>query len=167
MNQPTRIHEWGSNMRSTLLAGLLAASTFAACSGGGSQAMLPGAVGGVQPAQSCRGYSECITLSYGAPFEQQWCIYRDAVSFNSLDCKNTPPGPWKWHVKVHRVSDHHLYAGIKASFDPNPGNPTALTIAETHKHKPSKGKIIFEAIFGACQGNGCVGSGVIGIAIGS
>lgn len=75
-------------MRSTLFVGstLLAASiVFAACSSGGTQAMLGGARGGdVQPAQSCK-YAECITLSYGSPFEQQWCINLRGLGFFSSE----------------------------------------------------------------------------------
>lgn len=36
------------------------------------------------------------------------------------------------------------------SFDPNPGDPTEMTITETLKHKSSNGTIIYEAVPEAC-----------------
>jgi hypothetical protein len=32
------------------------------------------AAGSLQAAQSCSGYTECITLAYGLPFKQEWCV---------------------------------------------------------------------------------------------
>ena len=60
-----------------------AAAMLAGCGGGsiGSPAAVPRAsaiathTGGVQAVQLCPGqYAECITLAYGSPFKQPWCM---------------------------------------------------------------------------------------------
>jgi hypothetical protein len=133
--------------------------------------MLAGTVGSAQPSQSqsCPGYSECITISYGSPFKQQWCISKNGLTFNSSKC-DASGGAWQWRAQVHRLDPRHTpYGGIKGSFVPNPGDPTAMTMTQTLKHKSSNGTIIYAAVLWSCipfsGGFGCDGPGNIGIAI--
>ncbi len=162
-------------MRSTLFVGLalLAASLgLAACSSGGSTQPPLGAgagAGSTQPArpQSCPSqYVECITLSRGAPFTQQWCLSAAGIILG--DC--TPAGNPTWSVSVRKVSTRKKFWGITASFHPNPGNPTELTITQEKKKMASSGgQIVYEAFTEVCQpdggGEGCGFGPTVGIAI--
>jgi hypothetical protein len=142
-------------MRSAFFTVIMAASTaFAACSGGGGSKAIPGeAVGGVALPQSCPGfrYAECITLKYRSPFEQKLCVY-DGGLFFGPSCVPSGSKPWNWlmHLKGYGRYGHDASKKIKVSFDPNPGNPTDLTISESQKIRSSRGKIAYSVGLRAC-----------------
>ena len=165
-------------MRSTVIASLAlvaASPMLAACSSGGSAPPLGGTVGSVQAvqSQSCSGgYAECITLSFGSPFEQQWCVLPPAglrAHVGFIDCKKyLKSGTWNWLMKVHSVRTGHRFQGIDFAFKPNPGNPTEMTMSENKRIKSSGGKIAYVAFVLTCSpfsgGQYCPESVSIGIA---
>lgn len=143
----------------TISAGVL----FADC--GGSQPLI-GAPGTTpqsrviatktQRGVSCpSSYVECITLRYGSPFEQAWCVLPGSgfpsLGFTKAKCKKFRSGTFQWSSKVLRVGTGRHVGTIAASFDPNYGNPTELTIAEKLKRHSSGGKIVYRVGLQACQ----------------
>lgn len=158
----------------------VASILFAGCSGSQPLDGTPGIVPQnrviatkTQRSQSCPSkYVECITLGYGVPFEQEWCVVAGtgfpSLGFTSAECKQSKSGNFKWYTKVYRVGSEKLVASISASFDPYAGNPTELTIAENVKRRSSGGKIVYRASLHACQvvsGNWyCSDPDVIGVA---
>ena len=72
------------------------------------------AAGSLQAAQSCSGYTECITLAYGLPFKQEWCVVTVLV----------------------KVGQHRRVTDIYASFFPDSGNPTELKCRRRDKTNP-------------------------------
>jgi hypothetical protein len=118
-------------------------------------------VGGVRPAQSCpQRYVECITLAYGSPFEQEWCVPDSQDLGFGSNCVPTSYGTWHWSKKV-QGNLHHPSKELVVSVDPNPGNPTDVTISESQRIKPSRGKIVYAVRLEACtqisQGWDCGG----------
>lgn len=143
-----------------------AAAMLAGCGGGsiGSPAAVPRAsaiathTGGVQAVQLCPGqYAECITLAYGSPFKQPWCMLPPAglgagMGFTKAGCKKfLKSGAWTWKAKILKVSSPRHFGGINVSFDPNPGNPTELTLSEKRRLDSSNGQIVYEAELHACS----------------
>jgi hypothetical protein len=120
----------------------------------GKSRMLPEA-----KAQTCPGrYAECITLAYGSPFEQQWCVYGANpwhLGFGS-NCVPTS-GTWLWYTGFNHRHDPGKF--IQVSVKPNPGNPTEVTISERKRIKSSRGKIVFRVELEACYqfSGGCGG----------
>lgn len=158
----------------------VASTLFVGCSGSQPLIGAPGTIPqnriiatNVEPGQSCPStYVECITLRYGLPFEQEWCVVPGtgfpSLGFTSSECEKSKSGNFKWFTKVYRVGRDKRVGSIAASFDPYSGNPTELTIAEKAKRHSSGGKIVYRASLHACQvvsGNWyCSEPDVIGIA---
>lgn len=141
-------------MRGALITVLMAASIgLPACSSGGAFKAMPSqADGSVRVAQSCmHPYAECITLKYRSPFEQELCENGGGVAFG-LDCKPSGGKPWSWlrHLKGLGRHRHDPSAKITVSFDPNPGNPTDVTISENQRIRSSHGKVVYELVLTAC-----------------
>ncbi len=156
---------------SALIAGLV----LSGCSTGGSQA-LPGSsqsamghrvgqpqiVGaGIQKTSGSCDYSlylECVTVSKASPFTQEWCISETGSC--STPCCGTD---WTWALPITTLKGK-AYKKLKSAWDPNPGNPSTLTISGK-KIKSSKGKVKYEGDLAACSPTyGCVyGSLPIGI----
>jgi hypothetical protein len=106
----------------------------------------------VKPAGSCPYYYECITLKYGSPFEQEWCVTGPPAGLGfGPSCVPISYGTWQWSTRVKGFGRWHSSAKkIAVSVYPNPGNPTELTISETKKIKPSSGKIVLEVDLHPC-----------------
>jgi hypothetical protein len=160
-------------MRCALLTVLTAAGIgLAACSSGGAPQAMPGqAVGNVRTAQSCP-YRECITLKYGSPFTQEWCVAGPPPAYLDFgsDCVLSS-GAWGWGsglVKVKLDGEHHALGWIDESVNPINGNPVNVTISETRRIKPSRGRILYFVRLGACVhfsgGEYCTAPRAIGIA---
>ncbi len=134
--------------------------------------------GSVQPVSCPSQYIECITLTYGSPFEQEWCLLppaglRAGMGFTKAGCKNfLKSGTWSWKAKIFTVSSprRHFWR-MNVSFDPNPGNPTELTLTEKRRLSSSSGQIVYEARLDACSpfsgGIYCPEGHSIGIATGN
>jgi hypothetical protein len=128
--------------------------------------------GSLQAAQSCSGYTECITLAYGLPFKQEWCVVPGtgfpSLGFTKAKCKKVKSGTFGWGAKAYKVSPHRRVREIEASFAPYSGNPTELAIAETQKLRSSGGTVTYYVSLHACQhfsgGWYCSGPYSIGIA---
>jgi hypothetical protein len=122
-------------------------------------------------AQSCpRGYAECITLKYGSPFEQQWCVHGPIRTMGfGPSCVPISYGSWQWSTQVrgYGAYRHHPSEKIGVLVDPNPGNPTDVTISETQKIKSSGGKIAYTVRLSSCTeftgGFWCTDATFIGI----
>ncbi len=102
--------------------------------------------------QSCNysAYYECVTVSKATPFTQEWCIS------STGSCGSVFPGTWTWSTTI-TTTKGKKYKKLAASYDPNPGNPSTLTISEKKKVKSSKGKIKYEGSLQACSNTyGCV-----------
>jgi len=102
--------------------------------------------------QSCNysAYYECITVSKATPFTQEWCISTTGT------CGSVFPGTWTWSSTITTVKGKK-FKKMTASYSPNPGNPSTLTISEKKKVKSTKGKIKYESSLQACSSTyGCV-----------
>jgi hypothetical protein len=141
-----------------------AAALFAGCGGSRSPIGAPGAMpqsnaiathakrSGLCPSQ----YIECIKLTYGSPFVQEWCVLPGTGYFPSLDftraqCKKFKSGTFEWSAKVYRAGTERRVGVIAASFDPSSGDPTELTITERQQRHSSGGKIVYRVQLEACQ----------------
>lgn len=170
-------------MRLTLLfasSALAASLMLSACSSGstvpaGSQSVAPmghhaGApqvVGlGAKHDTSCPStYYECVEVSKASPAQQEWCLIYSGTS----DCTDLYPGTWTWSAIVVKAKNgkptnkHSKH--VKASFSPNPGNPTTLTIS-TNASKTSHGKIKYAVELSVCNSaSSCLGPIDIGVSI--
>lgn len=95
-------------------------------------------------------YLECITLAYGSPIEQEWCVpVKGPLGFGP-SCDPTSYGTWNWGTKVRKLAGHHSRKWIDVSVEPNPGNPVELTISESTRIKPSHGKIVYVVFLETC-----------------
>ncbi len=139
------------------------ASSFSA---GGSPTVLR-QVAGVRPARSCPGqyYAECITLAYGSPFEQEWCIPKGVGGLSFGPSCNPVSGTWQWYTSVYNLGRHHSRKWIEVSVHPNPGNPVEVTISESQPIKSSHGKIAYGLVLKACDraSESCTGKSFVGI----
>jgi hypothetical protein len=136
---------------------------------GGSQSVAPMAAGasaqlvvsGAQrDAASCPSskYFACVTVAKGKT-KLQICIS------TSGNCTSGLTGSWNWKGKIVSAKTGKPYKGIKATFKPNPGNPTEDTFS-AKKVKNSHGKIVYAQNISACNVSvptSCL-SGAIGIA---
>lgn len=169
-------------MRSSLLfasAALAASLVLSACSGSsslpsGSQSVAPmGHHGspqvlalGAKHDTSCPStFYECFEITKGSPATQEWCIIYSGTS----DCTDVYPGTWTWSATVVKVkkgkptNSHSKH--VVASFSPNPGNPTTLTVS-TNASKTSHGKIKYAVELNVCNSaSSCLGPIDIGISI--
>ena len=105
-----------------------------------------------RPDASCNysAYYECVTISKASGFSQEWCISTNG------SCSTVYPGVWEWSLPVTTVKGK-AFKKIIGGWDPNPGNPTTLTISEKKKVKKSKGKVKYEGTLSACSTTyGCV-----------
>ena len=163
-------------MRFTFLlasSALAAGLTLAACSGtsqsipGGSQSVAPmakhaphfTAVGPKGDAASCPSslYFTCVDLSKGKS-TLEICIS------TSGNCTSGLVGEWNFTSKIVQVKNGKKTKKIKATFDPNPGNPVTITY-KTKKVKDSGGKIVYAQQINACEvtyPSSCI-AGTIGI----
>lgn len=170
-------------MRFTLLlaSSVLAASlALGACSsGGGSQAIPSGssvstmghhagmqlvAMGGGHGAYTCAypPFIQCAEISFDTPYYEEWCIS------STGSCSTLSPGTWGWlngdAVKLKKGQPtSKSYKKIVGSYNPNPGNPTDLTIAEKKHVKSSKGKLKYAFELEACNSSSDCASGYIGL----
>ena len=141
-------------MRGALITVLTAASIgLPACSSGDAFKAMPSqAVGSLRVAQSCmHPYAECITLKYRSPFEQELCVEGGGVAFGP-SCEPSGSKPWNWlrNLKGYGRYRHDPSGKIQVSFDPNPGNPTDVTISESQRIRSSHGKVAYSVVLRAC-----------------
>lgn len=113
---------------------------------------------GRRPQTSCPSqYSECVQVSTESPVTQEWC-----VAYGS-GCYYLAPGVWTWAPNVV-TNKGKKTKKVAASFCPNPGNPSTLTIS-TDANAPSKVNA-YVASFTACNSaSTCVGPIEIGVTI--
>lgn len=158
-------------MRFSLLltaSALAAAIAITGCSSGGSQALPGGSqsvstmsrhAGNLQivpmhpSPQSCNysKYDECVTVTKSTPFTQEWCISTNG-SCNTPCCGTD----WTWSLPIVTVKGK-AFKKMVSSWDPNPGNPSTLTISEKKKVKNSHGKVKYEGSLSGCSPTyGCV-----------
>ena len=69
-----------------------------------------------------------------------------------IRCVPSGSKPWNWltYVKGYGRYRHDASKKIKVSFDPNPGNPTDVTISESQRIRSSHGKIAYSVGLRAC-----------------
>ena len=100
-------------------------------------------------------YYECVEISKKTPLMQEWCIV-DVTSGSCSSSGDLAPGTWTWNVTNSSNK-------VKGDFDPNPGNPTELTIST--KLKSSKPNA-YTVSFTACNSSSeCVGPVAIGVTV--
>jgi hypothetical protein len=168
-------------VRFTLLlasSALAASLVLSACSGSsslptgsqsvapmGHRAGTPQLLGlGAKHDTSCpSAFYECFEISKSTPATQEWCIIYSGTS----DCSDLYPGTWTWSGPTVKVKKGRPTGKkdkkIKASFSPNPGNPTTLTVS-TSSSKSSKGKITGAVELSVCNSaSSCLGPLYIGV----
>jgi len=158
-------------MRCLVLATFMAAGLgLAACSDESGARSIPGeAVGVARMSQTCdREFAECITLAYNSPFGQELCVnyYGDIIYGPS--CGRIRSTRWGWSlgpIKGYGRYRHRPDEKIQASFSPNPGDPTTLTISEKERTRSSHGAIAYSVGFRASLGDWGTQGSRIGIII--
>jgi hypothetical protein len=157
---------------------LLASSVLAAslalggCSTSGGSQALPGGssvtpmghhqlqlvAAGAQHQVSCPSskYFTCLTLYKGSN-SIEICIS------TSGNCTSGLSGEYTWSQTIIKVKSGKKYKKIKASWSPNPGNPSTNTLI-VKKIKNSGGKVIYAEDIQACgyPSGSCI-SGAIGL----
>jgi hypothetical protein len=135
-------------MRFTLLvasAALAVSLTLSACSSGSSQAIPRGSsvapmrdhaprlvvIGGKTSCGSA--FYECVTLHPGTT-TIELCVT------TSGNCTSGLYSNWNWASEIFNYPSGKRYRKIKASFSPNPGNPTT-NIFKVKKIKNTHGKV--------------------------
>jgi hypothetical protein len=108
---------------------------------------------------SCQSqYYECVWIADGSPATQEWCVIYSGAS----DCTDLYPGTWTWTSTVTSVKGKPTKK-VRATFSPDPGNPTTLTISTSSK-KGSAGQVAYVVSFTACNSaSSCVGPVQIGV----
>ena len=160
-------------MRFTLLvvsAALAASLTLAACSGGGSQAIPSGSsvapIGHHAPhlvvvgrdASCGSAFFACVTLYPGTTTVEVCAAMFSIPSCTTCLCN------WSWSSTVVTYPGGKRYRKIKASFSPNPGNPT-INIFRVKKIKETHGMVMWAENVTACDvySSGSCVSGSIGL----
>jgi len=157
---------------------LLASSVLAAslalggCSTSGGSQALPGgssvtpmgqhqvqlvATGGLKNS-SCPSskYITCLTLYKGSN-QIEICVS------SSGNCTSGLVGDYTWSSKIVKAKNGKKYKKIKASWSPNPGNPSVNTL-KVKKIKNSNGKVIYVDEITACgYPSGSCLSGAVGL----
>lgn len=102
-------------------------------------------------------YYECVEVSKKTPFTQTWCIV-DVTSGSCSSSGDLAPGTWTWNVTNPKKKKT-----VEGSFDPNPGNPTMLTIkTKLAKSKPNQ----YTVSFTICNSSSsCLGPVPIGVTV--
>jgi len=104
-----------------------------------------GAHGGVRPELTCPPtYTGCASITRSTPYSATFCIS------TSGSCTNGLVGSWDWTAVVSKVGRGNQYKRVHASWSPDPGNPSTITI--TYNKKRSKGtKIIASVTLSTCE----------------
>ena len=105
-------------------------------------------------------FYECVEISKASPASQEWCIIYSGTS----DCTDLYPGTWTWSALTVKAKNGKKTKKIKASFSPNPGNPTTLEIST--KAKKGNGKVKYAVEMEVCNSaSSCLGPILIGVSI--
>jgi hypothetical protein len=117
-------------------AALGVASTLAVCAStvrdvhsitGPYKIIFVGARGGALPNFTCPpSYFGCTSPTKSSPFTATWCVSKTG------NCSQLLPWYW-WSATVKRIGVGHSYRRIRATWNPNPGNPSTLTISDDRK----------------------------------
>lgn len=152
-------------MRNNIMAAIVVSFGLAACSGSSSQTVTGGSqvaplshsaphfvAAGFQRDQSCGSqYSFCYTIGRGKTVEEV-CIITSSQS-----CSSGSLPPYSWGSEITNL-DGKKIRHIKASFHPNPGNPTDDTFRAKRVHS-SHGNVKYVQHLTACpypSGSSCI-----------
>jgi hypothetical protein len=98
---------------------------------------------------SCpKGYTACISV---LPFTTQYC-----VSTNGNCTSGVAPGTWIWSAHVGRVKGQY-FKELQATWSPNPGNPSTVTITTRQQVRKSHTKVVAYVALSVCEASsgGC------------
>ena len=163
-------------LQPTSLAAVAAVAILAGCSGGGtgstplvgsmashsSQTMSKSKGGNFQPqvivktatpAVSCpSSYYACYSVDADNPFVAEWCIS------DSGDCSSGLVPYASWSVVTTTIKTGKVLKKSKtfsASWSPDPGNPSILTVTDTAKKIGKKAPIKYATSLSGCYTSGC------------
>jgi hypothetical protein len=110
------------------------------------------------PMVSCSSeFTSCFEIKYGSPYQAEWCIS------DSGNCSSGLVGLPQWTATVTNPKTGKPEKGLTAVWNPDPGNPSTLTITNHRKHCSNPNKIKWVVTLSECDSSGCNYFGVYGV----
>jgi hypothetical protein len=88
--------------------------------------------------------ASCLSPTRNSPFVAEWCIS------SSGNCSSGLVGNWNWTATVTKVGRGKGYKRVKASWSPDPGNPSVITISDSRRKAKGK-KTIANVTLSTCN----------------
>jgi len=109
-----------------------------------SKIIFLGARGGAAPNFSCPpSYFGCTSPTRSSPFTANWCVSKTGSCSQDLV-------PYWWTATIQRIGVGQSYRRIRATWYPNPGNPSTLTLSDDRKTAKNT-KLIAAVFLTACS----------------